>query len=285
MRYLIILILMPGIQFLTGRWCQEFLPETLLFGKLYIRFFSAQILSILIPLIFVYPKDKFLAEDDFKIKKYSDLVRFSLLGVCLQFIGTALNYPLSLFLQYLGYSLPNSVPPALTGIEFFVQTLVVCLTPAVLEEVLFRRFIYNHIAGYSHQSAIFFSALFFAMAHFDFYNLMATFFIGLTLGVLRSRNISVLLCILIHFTTNLTANLLNVGFTNPFFLELFERYYPLSILFFGVLFFALLPKKDIPQGEQIVLPKPRGKFYRKLLKNPLFYGYCILFIVLGVTRL
>ena len=287
MRYLIILILMPLIQLATRKIFHFILPGPYEFWQTYCMIFLQHFFSIGVPMWLLYPKKEYYISQKKASAPKGDLFRFVVLGFCMQLIGTALNYPFSMLLQHLGYPLPPSLPNPMNGLEFLLQTLVVCLTPAILEEILFRQLIYREISGYSRSGAVFYSALFFSVAHFDLFNLPATFFIGLSLGILRTRNVSLSKCCIVHFIINFTASLLNVGFNFAAFSELFNRYYPLSIFLSVVLYIAIFPKghsvaSDVSEDKTVAV---RKSYTGKLLKNPLFYLYCILFFFIGVNQL
>ncbi len=284
MRYLIILILMPFIQYVTRTGFRFVIPGTYQFWQTYCFIFIQHVASIGIPMLVLYRKKTYYMPKEKSAYSPADLFRYILLGVCLQMIGTALNFPVSMLLQHFGHNLPAALPNPVNGWEFILQTIVVCFVPAILEELLFRQIIYNKISQYSKRSAIFFSAMFFSMAHFDFFNLAATFFIGITLGILRSCNVSLLHCCIIHFIVNLTASILNLGFNFPMFSELFHRYYPLLVFLSLTLFFTVFPKGQAKRISTVENEerKPKKHYTALLLKQPLFYIYCILFFIIGV---
>ncbi|MBO5408025.1 MAG: CPBP family intramembrane metalloprotease [Clostridia bacterium] len=287
MRYLIILILMPLIQYTARSVFRFLIPGPYEFWQTYCMIFIQHVCSIGIPLLLLYPKKKYYISNQKERTSIGDVSRFFLLGGCMQLLGTALNYPFSMLLQHFGYTLPPALPNPVDGWELILQTMVVCFTPAILEEILFRQIIYNEIAAYSKRSGIFFSALFFSMAHFDLFNLPATLLIGISLGVLRSRNISLVKCCFVHFVINFSASILNLGFNFKTFSEFFHRYYPLTVFLALVLYVAVFPKGQT--GDVFIMKeesKPSTDIYLfKLLKNPLFYLYCILFFTIGVNQL
>ena len=206
MRYLIILILIPIIQFAVSFLGQEFLPAQNSFVIKYSFYFLQQFFAVFVPTYFLFKKESYLTKEECNPQGWMNLFRFALLGICLQFLGICINMPFNVMLQKLGYSVPPSFAPAKSFAQFAIQTVALCLTPAIFEEVLFRRMIFGSIQKKSGIAAIVFSALFFSMAHIDFFNLAATFFIGICLGMMRYRGTPLILCITTHFFVNFTAN-------------------------------------------------------------------------------
>ncbi len=185
MRYFIILILIPLIQFGVSVLGQEFLPAPHSFSIKYLLYFLQQFFAVFIPTYFLFKKESYLTNEECNPQKISNIPRFAMLGICLQFFGIFVNLPLSMMLQKMGFTLPPSIPAAKNLFQFAVQIFAVCLTPAIFEEVLFRRMIFHSIRKKSAIAAVVFSSLFFAMAHFDFFNFPATLFIGICLGMMQ----------------------------------------------------------------------------------------------------
>ncbi len=285
MRYLIILILIPFIQLGITVLGQEFLPAPHSFSIRYILYFLQQFFAIFVPTYFLFKKESYLTKEECHPQKVSNLLRFAMLGICFQFFGIFVNLPFSVMLQKMGFTPPPAIPAAKNLLQFAVQTVAICLTPAVFEEVLFRRMIFHTIQKKSAIAAVLFSALFFAMAHFDFFNLPATFFIGICLGIMRYRGVPLILCIMTHFFVNFCAASLNIILKSPAISDFLMRYFLLLILIFATLMITLFPKKTKKEVLTDASLKRFGNYLKNLLKNPLFYGYMILFIVMGVRNL
>ena len=203
----------------------------------------------------------------------------------MQFLGIFVTLPFSMLLQKMGFSPPPSIAPAKSAMQFAIQTLTICLTPAIFEEVLFRRMIFLTVRKRSSIAAVLFSALFFSMAHCDFFNFPATFFIGICLGIARYRGTPLILCIIAHFSVNFSASVLNIVLENPAANDFFLRYFLLFVVLIITLFISFFPKKK--ESEELTDESAIrfGKHLLKMLKNPLLYGYIILFVILGVRNL
>lgn len=97
----------------------------------------------------------------------------------------------------------------LGGQPYPVVLLLIAVTPAVCEELLFRGLVYAGLRRAGAAVAIVASALLFGLAHGSVYRLLPTFCLGLALGYARHRTGSVLPGMLVHALNNgLAASLL-----------------------------------------------------------------------------
>jgi sodium transport system permease protein len=80
--------------------------------------------------------------------------------------------------------------------------VVIALTPAVCEELLFRGLILSGLRRYGQWPAIVISALLFALAHASIYRLLPTFCLGLLLGYIVVKTGSLYCSILLHALNN-----------------------------------------------------------------------------------
>ncbi|WP_437814857.1 ABC transporter permease subunit/CPBP intramembrane protease [Sorangium sp. So ce1078] len=90
----------------------------------------------------------------------------------------------------------------LGGQPYLVVVLLVAVTPAVCEELLFRGLVYSGLRRAGPAVAIGVSALLFGLAHGSVYRLLPTFSLGLALGYARHRTGSVLPGALLHALNN-----------------------------------------------------------------------------------
>lgn len=97
-----------------------------------------------------------------------------------------------------------------TPMRFAFLTLVLAIMPAIGEELFFRGSVMKVFSEtrLGIHGAIFFSALAFALMHFEFYNTLAIFFMGLVLGYIFYFTQSIWASIAAHFINNFTQVLL-----------------------------------------------------------------------------
>ncbi len=80
--------------------------------------------------------------------------------------------------------------------------LVVALTPALCEELLFRGLVLSGLRRWGNGVALVVSSLLFAIAHASIYRLLPTFFLGLLLGYIVLRTGSIFCSMIIHTLNN-----------------------------------------------------------------------------------
>jgi membrane protease YdiL (CAAX protease family) len=110
-----------------------------------------------------------------------------------------------LLLSYFGFSNTEE----LSG-NIFVLIVRHALLPAILEEGLYRYLIITVIARYSKRGAVLYSALFFAFAHGNLFQIPYAFLAGALFALLDIAFDSVLPSVIIHFTNNLLSIILTV---------------------------------------------------------------------------
>lgn len=114
-----------------------------------------------------------------------------------------------------------------TTYELIITIILMCIIPAMFEEILFRGIILEELSGrFTRRGAIFITALIFAVVHLDFSNLIPQFVLGAILCHITIAEKSVLTAMIAHFTNNLFAIILR---------EQFSSYYSS----FGIFLFVL----------------------------------------------
>lgn len=93
-----------------------------------------------------------------------------------------------------------------TPVRLLLLTLVLAIMPAIGEELFFRGAVMKIFAEtrLGIHGAVFFSALAFALMHFEFYNTFAILFMGIMLGYIYVFTQSIWASIAAHFVNNFT---------------------------------------------------------------------------------
>jgi membrane protease YdiL (CAAX protease family) len=252
----------------------------------YLMIALQQVFAVFLPAFLFLKKHKisYLKEKDFKIERFSDINIFILLGIGLQFTGTIFNLPIALILEKFGFAYKEVLPPVKSFSELITLGLVACVMPAVFEEVLFRKIVFNRFRHFSKQTAIITSSIFFSLAHMSFYNLGAAFFIGIVFGIMRAREYPLVSLMVAHFTVNFSAVLLNTIFSKEAYKLAFANYYFLILIIFSIIVTLIL--KDKPKkSEQLEIVFPIKPLLIELIKTPYPYIYFTIIIVIGVINL
>lgn len=146
------------------------------------------------------------------------------------FLGLAnvANLAGALLSHVLGIENTSSILPS-GGFELFLQFLVLCVMPAIVEELFFRGALQGLLRPCGSAVAIFGPALLFALLHLDPIQGLTALVCGVFLGWLAERSGSILPGMLLHFVNNCIA-----------FLSLYLRFYAPNNVAFGVELFILL---------------------------------------------
>lgn len=157
--------------------------------------------------------------------------------------------------------------------EFFVALIVMCILPAICEEILFRGMMARSFADKGYIFAIFMSGMFFAIMHGNPVQLIHQFFLGCVCAAVYFMSGSIWAAIIVHFTNNFVAVLGNyIGNATNANLE-FSWWIGLIMLIVGLasltgaflLFYKLSVKRR--QQKQYDNQKEFGNIAEKQLGN------------------
>lgn len=122
-------------------------------------------------------------------------------------IGTALmNFVGALT----GNAYENAVSEMLDGMESYIILIFTVILAPIVEELIFRRAVLEHLLPYGEGTAIVVSALMFALAHGNFFQFFYTFGGGLLLGYVYTRTRRVRYTTIMHVIFNLLGGLVPV---------------------------------------------------------------------------
>ncbi len=218
---------------------------TLLFSKdrnVYITIIAIQLFVLFLPaLIYARLKGKGYAQK-LRLRLFdADKLVFVLLvslamilGAMLINVGlTAAGHSLGRFSLYEMFATPGGV----RGADTFYIIIAFALIPAIAEEFLFRSVIIAEYEPYGILSAVFMSALTFAMLHFSFAQIPVYLFCGSMLALLTYATRSVLAPIVAHFLYNMFG-LFGQTYINTVIAQL--QNYVLFVLILAGLFLLVL---------------------------------------------
>lgn len=235
--------------------------------------FAAGGIAMMLPLVFLLAYTR-LHPDDLRIVLP---LPWSPVFCLILFLGVANvgNLIGGLVASLLGRSSTAALLPS-GGAELLVDFLVLCLLPAVGEELLFRGALQGLLRPCGSAAAIFGAALLFALLHLDPVQAVTAFAAALFLGWLAERSGSILPCILLHFTNNCLA-----------FLNLYLRQYApaeaatavhLFILLFFPLFSVLLLVHAYKQGFRFLAGLRPGVDAVSVFSSPA-YTLSVVFLI------
>ena len=223
---------------------------------------------------------KFYSTDDFpEKKKLTGFQKFEII-----FIAIAIDVVVQIFLMWFlpkigadnGIIEKIGFEPQKTfwGITLFILGMAV--TPAIFEELLFRKWILNSARKYGNVFAVVFSALLFGIYHMNANQAIFAFLLGLLFGTITIKTGTIKYAMLLHFLNNGYACLgmilgeESIGFT-------FIRNTVIAIAIIGgVLILKNLPKLKNLKKEDFKV----NKDWKYLLRNYTFLLSILAIIVM-----
>lgn len=149
------------------------------------------------------------AKVKFKIGIVNTVVCFAVALICvfgMQYLIGGIDY----VLQLGGYNLTQISLPMDNFGWLVLALILMALLPAIFEELVFRGILLNGLRkGLSDISALFISALMFALMHGSIQQLVYPFALGLVLGWLAMRTGSTFTSMLVHFLNNAIVIIIN----------------------------------------------------------------------------
>lgn len=114
------------------------------------------------------------------------------------------------FMETVGVPMNVTLPPLSAWWQILLAIPVLCLFPAVGEEMMFRGIIPKTFENRGMLSTVFLSALVFALAHGNAAQLVHQFILGAVLVYLTRKTGTTLYAVIIHFLNNLIALILEL---------------------------------------------------------------------------
>ena len=207
--------------FLTQIGAKIFFNES--FG--YLSILLSQICVVAIPsLIYFAVKDRRIGEYVFlPVKSYLSIPISIATVISANILTQYINFPI---IKLIDMPVGNDAIYN-SAYELVITIVLMCVIPAMLEEILFRGIILEELsARFSHRGALLITATIFAAVHLDFSNLIPQFVLGAILCLITFAEKSVLTAMIAHFANNLFAIILR---------EQFNSYYSS----YGILLFVL----------------------------------------------
>ncbi len=130
------------------------------------------------------------------------------------------NFLIITLLRKMGLQLAVSVPRLDSAVNIILAILIICIMPAIGEEMVFRGVLNSAFRELGGVTVILLSGLMFSLSHFNMAQTIYQFFLGVLLSYLYLKTHNLLIPIIIHALNNMVA-----------------LFIPLIIPFFGALHF------------------------------------------------
>ena len=205
----------------------------------YLSILAQQVFAVFMPVCIYYEfikKERYIKKDDLKIN-FSHIPTVFLSGFCMQFFGSFINYPIIVMLDKLNVKAPKmeAVPE---GTKIILYIFLICILPAVFEEVLFRKFTFSILKDCGKVKALIVTAVVFGIVHFNLYSLLPLTLAGLMLSFIIYKGFSLIYAILFHFSLNFSGVILDLLTRNDKVNEIINNHFLLFGLIAGFFIFA-----------------------------------------------
>jgi membrane protease YdiL (CAAX protease family) len=170
----------------------------------------SQFLFMLVPTVWIIKRWHTI-----RVLSYTRITRTSILELAVAIAATVSFVPVSTGIsEFLMKNL--NFPDFLTQVnaqlftsysvkELLWLIVVVCITPAVCEEVFFRGYVQRTLERTLGMKSVFITGVIFGLFHMQPLNLISLSLLGILIGYFCYRSKSILPCIFAHFTNNLLA--------------------------------------------------------------------------------
>lgn len=133
-----------------------------------------------------------------------EFLRILIMVVAVGYVGNIIGTVLSLVLS--GGRSSNRIVDILAGGDWWVNVLFLVVLAPIFEEWMFRQQLISRLRRYGEKTAILYSALAFALFHYNLYQFFYAFGMGLLLGYVYTRTSRLRYPILMHMLFNLNGS-------------------------------------------------------------------------------
>lgn len=133
-------------------------------------------------------------------------LRTLVMGYCVMYLTNFLTLALMQLVTWLkGAGVTNPLQTVATAGNPVLNVLMLCVVPAVAEELVFRAGLHRLTAGLGAKVYVVVSAVCFALFHGNLYQIFYAFALGVLLACLYLRTGKIVLCMAVHFCINLVG--------------------------------------------------------------------------------
>lgn len=223
--------------------------------------FLSQLLFVIIPTVFLTLKYK----DNLNFKEFVGFNPVSFKTILTSALMPILFYPLMVFINGICVSILPEMPDEISNIELMSSynlpflIINVAIIPGIFEEILFRGFFIRAFNEKKPTSCIMYVAFLFALFHFNPYNFVGPFMLGLLFGFFVYWTGSIVPSIIGHSVNNIIAIsisqiIINAGMSETEATELLSEFNinPIFIIagfILSVILLCLLIKVFIKENE------------------------------------
>ena len=202
------------------------------------------------------------------------------IGVLIYHVTVFSSASFSIILTAIGYKRSIPAPTIYKNAgDLALGIFMTAFSPALCEELTHRGLIYSGLKKYGERNAVLISALLFALMHQNIMQVFYAFVAGIILGSLRSKTNSIIPGMIVHFSNNCIATVLEYssqrnGAFYAFFSSIYNNTDAFSLILLVVSFFIviyvfkmMINYMGAKCGNRIPIKLSRGR-QLVIMKNP-----------------
>lgn len=205
----------------------------------YTSILAQQIFGVFMPVLIYFEyikKEKCVEKNDLKIKPFHiSIVLFS--GFFMQFFGSFINYPVVILLSKLNIKAPKMTPVP-DDFKIIYYIFLICILPALTEEIFFRKFTFNKLFKFGKIKALVITSLLFGIMHFNIYSIIPLIVAGFIMTYTVYKGFPLIYTILFHFSLNFSGVILDVISENETVNTLIYNHFALFGIISGIFVIA-----------------------------------------------
>jgi len=127
------------------------------------------------------------------------------LSVGLFFFALLPNYGINLLFSLMGKKPAVTLPDLSSPLNIVLAALIICVLPAIGEELIFRKVLVDGFSEYGVSLAIILSGVLFSLSHLNLAQTVHQLFLGCMLSYLYVKTKNITLTVIVHFINNSLA--------------------------------------------------------------------------------
>lgn len=148
------------------------------------------------------PFSAVIKKEDIKLSHYAFAF---LIAVGLLFFALLPNYGITLLFEKIGTKATAVVPSLVKPVDYFLCTLIICIMPAIGEELIFRKAFCDGLSEVADVKVILLCGVAFSLSHLNLAQTVHQFVLGCCLGFVYVKTRNITLTVFMHLLNNAMA--------------------------------------------------------------------------------
>lgn len=232
-------------------------------------------LPLLLWMIRKFPKQSIEKKQSASFKEMVQLYILALSGMY------SVNLIFTLVMQLFTEGNSNVIGETISQMSIFQTALLVVIFAPIIEELIFRKLLYQLVAPFGAKTYIFTSAMIFGLFHMNLSQSLYAFWLGLIFAGLFYKTGNILYPILLHMVINFTGSIVPLLLGENSTASIIFSVWLLIVIVLGLIFCFLFRKKIKKQAPKSVAKQAIP--FKTIFLNPgmsLYVLLCVLAILM-----